>query len=166
MIGTPTKLGLLFASVLCCGAVAPAIAGLSDEPAPATQVSFELDVQPILSAAGCNSGPCHGKARGQNGFQLSLLGFDPDFDFAAIAKEGRGRRVFPAAPDESLLLRKPTAQVPHGGGKGSISAGRTTIRCGAGSSPACRAASRTSRSSNGSPSNRPNESWPPIRTSR
>jgi hypothetical protein len=80
-------------------------------------VSFQLDVQPILTARGCNSGPCHGKARGQNGFQLSLLGFDSDFDYQAIAMEGRGRRVFPAAPDQSLLLQKATASLPHGGGR-------------------------------------------------
>src|SRR3954471_20874242 len=80
-------------------------------------VSFELDVVPVLTKAGCNAGACHGKARGQNGFQLSLLGFDRDFDYAAIVQEARGRRVFPAAPERSLLLLKPTAQVPHGGGR-------------------------------------------------
>ncbi len=80
-------------------------------------VRFELDVLPILTRAGCNAGACHGKARGQNGFQLSLLGFDADFDYTAIAEEARGRRVFPAAPEHSLLLRKPTGQVSHGGGK-------------------------------------------------
>ena len=89
-------------------AIAPLVAG---------DVNFELDVMPILTAAGCNAGACHGKARGQNGFQLSLLGFDPDFDFAAIAKEAHGRRIFPASPDNSLLLRKPTLAMPHGGGQ-------------------------------------------------
>ena len=80
-------------------------------PEPATQkLVFELDVMPILTAAGCNIGHCHGKSRGQNGFALSLLGFDADFDYASIVKEARGRRVFPAAPDESLLLRKASAQ--------------------------------------------------------
>src|ERR671916_175268 len=69
-------------------------------------VGFELDVQPILAARGCNQGACHGKARGQNGFQLSLLGFDSDFDYAALVQEARGRRVIPAAPEFSLLLRK------------------------------------------------------------
>src|SRR5439155_12499008 len=64
----------------------------------------------------CNAGACHGQARGQNGFALSLLGFDPVFDHDAIVKEARGRRVFPAVPEESLLLRKATARVPHGGG--------------------------------------------------
>ena len=80
-------------------------------------VTFERDVEPILTRAGCNAGACHGKSRGQNGFALSLLGFDPDFDHDAIAREARGRRVFPAAPEESLLLRKATAAVPHGGGR-------------------------------------------------
>ena len=80
-------------------------------------VTFERDVLPILARAGCSVGSCHGKARGQNGFQLSLLGFDPDFDFAAITQEARGRRIFPAAPDHSLFLLKPSGQMPHGGGK-------------------------------------------------
>lgn len=87
------------------------------EPTPVQSISFELDVQPVLTAAGCNSGACHGKQRGQNGFQLSLFGFDSDFDFAAIAEHARGRRVFPAVPAESLLLRKATADIPHGGGE-------------------------------------------------
>lgn len=83
----------------------------------AESVSFELEIQPILAARGCSTGACHGKARGQNGFQLSLLGFDPDFDFASLTKHARGRRVFPAVPEESLLLQKATAAVPHGGGE-------------------------------------------------
>src|SRR5450631_3551332 len=79
----------------------------SAEPTPtrAVPISFENDVVPILTRFGCNAGACHGKARGQNGFQLSLLGFDADFDFNAIAQEARGRRVFPASPENSLLLR-------------------------------------------------------------
>jgi hypothetical protein len=85
----------------------------SGQPRP---VSFELDIQPILTAHGCNQGACHGKARGQNGFQLSLLAFDSDFDFAALTQQARGRRIFPAAPDRSLLLEKATAMLPHGGG--------------------------------------------------
>src|SRR3954454_23963971 len=80
-------------------------------------VTFERDVLPVLTRAGCNAGACHGKARGQNGFQLSLLGHDADFDYAALTREARGRRVFPAAPEFSLLLRKPAGQVPHGGGR-------------------------------------------------
>src|SRR5689334_19136401 len=83
---------------------------------PTTEVSFELDVMPILTAKGCNQGACHGKARGQNGFQLSLLGFDPDFDYAALTQQARGRRVFPGAPERSLVLQKATATLAHGGG--------------------------------------------------
>jgi hypothetical protein len=79
--------------------------------------TFERDIQPILTRAGCNAGACHGKARGQNGFQLSLLAYDPDFDFNAITTEARGRRVFPANPAFSLLLRKASGRTPHGGGR-------------------------------------------------
>ncbi len=90
----------------------PATVAVSDQP-----VSFELDIQPILGATGCNTGPCHGKQRGQNGFQLSLLGFDSDYDYDALVREGRGRRIFPAAPEQSLLVLKATATLPHGGGR-------------------------------------------------
>ena len=77
---------------------------------------FELDIQPILTARGCNAGPCHGKARGQNGFALSLLGFDANMDYDAIVKNSRGRRLSVASPEESLLLTKATGKQPHGGG--------------------------------------------------
>ncbi len=83
---------------------------------PTTALKFELDIQPILTARGCNAGPCHGKARGQNGFALSLLGFDANMDFDAIVKNARGRRLAPAAPESSLLLTKATGELPHGGG--------------------------------------------------
>jgi hypothetical protein len=80
-------------------------------------VGFVGQVVPILTKTGCNAGACHGKATGQNGFRLSLLGFDPKFDYDALVREGRGRRVFPAAPGRSLILRKPAALIPHGGGR-------------------------------------------------
>jgi len=85
----------------------------SGTPSP----SFVRDVLPLLSRAGCAAGACHAKAEGQNGFKLSVFNYDPRSDFAEIVKEGRGRRVFPAAPDESLLLLKPTLAVEHGGGQ-------------------------------------------------
>lgn len=81
------------------------------------KVYFGTDVVPILTKLGCNGGGCHGKATGQNGFRLSLFGFEPEFDYDAIVKESRGRRLSPAAPDNSLLLTKGTSSVPHGGGK-------------------------------------------------
>jgi hypothetical protein len=80
-------------------------------------VHFGNDVVPLFSKLGCNSGGCHGKASGQNGFKLSVFGFDPRADYDALVKEARGRRVFPAAPERSLLLAKPTGRVPHGGGR-------------------------------------------------
>lgn len=91
-----------------------AYADLSDSKPP---VYFQTDVVPLLTRHGCNSGGCHGKATGQNGFRLSLLGFEPDFDYESIVQQARGRRVAMAAPEHSLLLRKATAAVPHGGGK-------------------------------------------------
>jgi hypothetical protein len=85
----------------------------ADQP---RRINFTNDIVPIFSKLGCNTGACHGKSSGQNGFRLSLLGFEPEVDFEALAREGRGRRVFPAAADRSLLLLKPTGTVPHGGG--------------------------------------------------
>jgi hypothetical protein len=80
-------------------------------------VHFANDVVPLLSRHGCNAGGCHGRASGQNGFRLSLFGFDTAFDYNAIVKEARGRRVLPAAPDSSLLLMKAAGLVAHGGGR-------------------------------------------------
>ncbi|HTN77928.1 MAG TPA: DUF1549 domain-containing protein, partial [Pirellulaceae bacterium] len=72
---------------------------------------------PILTKSGCNVGVCHAKAGGgQNGFQLSLLGFEAADDYEHLVKEGRGRRLNLAAPELSLLLLKATAAIPHGGG--------------------------------------------------
>ena len=78
--------------------------------------SFIRDVLPALSKAGCNAGSCHAKAEGQNGFKLSVFSYDPRSDYAHIVKDARGRRVFPAAPDESLIIKKPTTAIPHEGG--------------------------------------------------
>jgi hypothetical protein len=80
-------------------------------------VSFVNDVVPVLTKAGCNVGVCHAKAgNGQNGFQLSLLGFEPGEDYEHLVKESRGRRLSSSAPEQSLLLLKGTAKLPHGGG--------------------------------------------------
>tara|TARA_R110002049_G_scaffold50370_1_gene142927 strand:- start:9162 stop:11462 length:2301 start_codon:yes stop_codon:yes gene_type:complete len=83
----------------------------------ASPVSFTNDVVPVLTKAGCNAGVCHAKANGgRNGFQLSLLGFEPQEDYDHIVLEARGRRIFPAAAEESLLLIKATGKQSHGGG--------------------------------------------------
>ena len=79
-------------------------------------VNFPNEIVPVFTKYGCNSGGCHGKSGGQNGFRLSLLGFEPTEDYEYIVNEGRGRRVFPAAPDRSLLLLKAINEKPHGGG--------------------------------------------------
>lgn len=80
-------------------------------------INFGNQIVPIFTKAGCNGGGCHGKSGGQNGFRLSLLGFEPAEDYEHLVKEARGRRLFPAAPDRSLLLLKASATLPHGGGK-------------------------------------------------
>ncbi len=72
---------------------------------------------PILTRQGCNTGGCHGKADGQNGFHLSLFGYDPEGDHRAITRDASGRRVSTLAPDESLILRKATGSTPHEGGR-------------------------------------------------
>lgn len=79
-------------------------------------IDFPNQITPLFTKYGCNSGGCHGKSGGQNGFALSLLGFEPSEDYEYLVKEGRGRRLFPAAPEQSLLLMKATAKIPHGGG--------------------------------------------------
>ena len=80
-------------------------------------INFTNHIVPIFTKLGCNGGGCHGKSGGQNGFALSLLGFVPELDFQTLVKENRGRRLFPAAPDSSLLLLKSTGTVAHAGGK-------------------------------------------------
>src|SRR3954453_20711243 len=82
----------------------------------AEPVTFLRDVAPILNKTSCTSGPCHGAAKGKNGFKLSLRGYDPQFDYEALLYDLSGRRFNRADPARSLMLAKPTQQVPHGGG--------------------------------------------------
>ncbi len=99
------SLPIAFASTLICG-----VLGADDA------VDFRRDVVPVLTKVGCNGGTCHGSFKGRGDFRLSLLGFDPLADYDALTKESRGRRVSVAAPMASLILRKPTGRLPHGGG--------------------------------------------------
>jgi hypothetical protein len=85
----------------------------AEKPRP---ISFQLDVMPVLTAAGCNTGSCHGSARGQDGFHLSLYGFDPKGDHFRLTTEMAGRRINLAVPEESLVLTKAIGAVPHTGG--------------------------------------------------
>jgi Protein of unknown function (DUF1549)/Protein of unknown function (DUF1553)/Bacterial Ig-like domain (group 2) len=80
-------------------------------------VDFHNQVVPIFTKLGCNGGGCHGKAAGQAGFKLSLLGFEAEDDYERLVGESRGRRLFPAVPDQSLLLLKAINDSPHGGGQ-------------------------------------------------
>jgi len=80
-------------------------------------LSFRLDVMPVFARAGCNTGSCHGAARGKDGFRLSLFGFDPEGDHYRLTRELSGRRLDLAVPDKSLLLEKSVGGVPHTGGK-------------------------------------------------
>lgn len=79
-------------------------------------VDFIRDVNPVLSRLGCNQGSCHGAQDGKNGFKLSLRGYDPIFDIRALTDDHAARRINAAAPDESLMLRKPLGLSPHQGG--------------------------------------------------
>ena len=92
----------------------PGVPGEGSKPKP---INFANQIVPIFTKAGCNSGGCHGKSGGQNGFRLSLLGFEPSEDYEWLVNESRGRRLSPAAPERSLLLMKATSMAPHGGGK-------------------------------------------------
>jgi WD40 repeat protein/mono/diheme cytochrome c family protein len=87
------------------------VSGMHDRP----KVDFVHDVNPAMSRLGCNQGTCHGSAQGKNGFKLSLRGYDPIFDVRALTDDQAARRANVASPDDSLMLLKPTAAVPHVG---------------------------------------------------
>ena len=80
-------------------------------------ISFKLDVMPVFMKAGCNTGSCHGAARGKDGFRLSLFGYDANGDHTRITREFPGRRVDLAIPEASMLVEKSVGDVPHTGGK-------------------------------------------------
>src|SRR5262249_7322536 len=80
-------------------------------------ISFRLDVMPVFMRAGCNTGSCHGAARGKDGFMLSLFGYDPEGDHHRLTHELGTRRINLAVPSESLLVEKSIGAVPHTGGK-------------------------------------------------
>src|SRR5262245_60108068 len=79
--------------------------------------SFRNHIQPVLAKNGCSSGACHGAAAGQNGFKLSLRGYDDEGDYLALTSGALGCRIVPSDPGRSLMLLKPTGAVPHKGGK-------------------------------------------------
>ena len=105
----PVWLAVVFCLPVCLHAAEP--------DASASPPSFNDDVIPVLTRFGCNMGACHGKLAGQTGFKLSLRGFAPEADFESITREGRGRRISPGSPEQSLLIKKAVGAVPHGGGQ-------------------------------------------------
>lgn len=110
---------LLAAVVPMVWADAPATQPVVIQPAipTARPISFRNDVQPVFMKAGCNSGGCHGSQEGKNGFRLSLFGFEPGKDYISLTRDLDNRRIDLANPPASLLLRKPLAEVDHGGGE-------------------------------------------------
>ncbi|MEM8666081.1 MAG: DUF1549 and DUF1553 domain-containing protein [Planctomycetota bacterium] len=86
----------------------------SDQKLP---VSFEKDIVPIMTRSGCNTGSCHGAARGKDGFMISLFGYDPAGDYKRITREIGMRRINLAVPENSLFLTKAVGSVTHTGGK-------------------------------------------------
>lgn len=78
-------------------------------------ISFSLDVMPVFLRGGCNSGGCHGAARGKDGFRLSLFGMDTQGDYNRLTREMVGRRVNLAIPEESTVIEKSIGAVPHSG---------------------------------------------------
>jgi hypothetical protein len=78
---------------------------------------FDADIAPVFSKLGCNNSACHGALNGQNGFKLSLFGYDAPSDYDAIVKHSDARRIDRQHPEQSLLLRKASFGVAHGGGK-------------------------------------------------
>ena len=89
---------------------------VASKPAELT-VPFSPDIVSILTIKGCNGSGCHGSPAGQSGFKLSLFGYSTEADHEMIVKAHDGRRVNLEKPEESLLLKKPAFQIPHGGGK-------------------------------------------------
>ncbi len=87
------------------------------QPKKTAGLDFAVDVAPVFSRYGCNNTNCHGAMNGQSGFKLSLFGYDPDADYEAVVHASDGRRINAAEPEKSLLLQKPTFQIPHGGGQ-------------------------------------------------
>lgn len=93
-----------------------AVALFPQSVAAAERITFDTDVMAVLSKAGCNLGTCHGNANGKGGFKLSLRGENPDTDYATLTRDLSARRANPVEPERSLILLKPTMQVPHEGG--------------------------------------------------
>ena len=94
-----------------CGGV-PVRVEVRDQTTQHLEPRFSPDVVSILTIKGCNGSGCHGSPAGQNGFKLSLFGYDVEADHAMVLK-----RANLTDPEKSPLLRKPLFDAPHGGGR-------------------------------------------------
>ncbi|MDF1810857.1 MAG: DUF1553 domain-containing protein [Verrucomicrobiales bacterium] len=103
------------ATITIPGSDVTVVARISGQGSSGT-VNFTNDVVPLFTKYGCNGGGCHGKSGGQRNFRLSLFGYEPWNDHEWLVRESRGRRLSPAAPENSLLLMKATGEIPHEGG--------------------------------------------------
>ena len=123
----PKAAGVVTVRAAMAGSPAPAAeAKVTIEPRTTRTWDFGEDVVPILTRLGCNTGACHGRLEGQNGFHLSLFGYDPASDYQAVVRDAGQRRLSRLAPEESLFLAKATGRVPHVGGARTRSAPRST----------------------------------------
>ena len=108
-----------------------------EKAAETRPISFKLDVMPVWMKTGCNTGSCHGAARGKDGFRLSLFGYDPDGDYLRLTREMPGRRIDLGVPDASLTIEKSIGVVPHTGGKRFERESELGTHLALGSTPLC-----------------------------
>src|SRR5882762_166837 len=110
-ICTPIALsGVCLLLLAAASPAAPAPTEARTAPVNIEKVDFERHLMGLFGRMGCNAGSCHGSFQGKGGFRLSLFGYDPDKDFAAVTRDGLARRINPVDPDRSLLLLKSTGQ--------------------------------------------------------
>jgi hypothetical protein len=107
----------MFSAVLLAASLLPAGPVVLPNGTTLREVNFERHVAPLLGRHGCNTGACHGSFQGKGGLYLSLFGYSAANDYVALTRDGMGRRVNVADPDQSLLLLKPSTQLPHEGGR-------------------------------------------------
>ena len=74
-------------TVLSIGGASGAATAEVREAPPAREFSFEGDIAPVFSRKGCNNSNCHGALKGQNGFRLSVFGYEPAADFKAVSSK-------------------------------------------------------------------------------
>ena len=111
----PVGNGLALISASVDGQVARATISVEDHDRDEAW-SFRNHVEAVLTKQGCNAGACHGAAAGKNGFRLTLRGYAPEIDHAVLTRQALARRIVKTAPQESLILLKPTGAIEHGGG--------------------------------------------------